>query len=289
MLKYIPLVCIIFLASCAPRIYFPDAVNAPAFQHAHEIRAAGSVKPQIKGRGNISHSADAAYAATPHVGIIASYRNLNSRYGYLYPERYTYTVPKTPYHDVDGLISGQYFDLGAGYFRRIRTKGLVEVYAGYGNGTLSADTDPKSMYNQHFFDARYHRFFLMGNAGFRIRNICATGGVKYSMQHYYDFHDEPALYAQQQGSWGFTPIAGKNFWFVQPFGNIELGYQFIFFNIQYGFCGQVFGHYNDILGDSNFYLSFGASARLGNKAKEVHRRRYTHRQRFNNRESPDED
>lgn len=253
---YIPLLAITtLLCSCAPRLYYPDRANVPGFTEANEMKV--NISAKIQTNGPLTPASDFAYAPINHLGLMASYRTIDDRDAYMLP-----TYDKTSNYDYTNRmarLNGHRWEGGVGYFTKLEKKGLFETYGGYGNGSLSADNQPN-----HYFDTRYHRFFLQAEAGVKTRAVSFTGGLQASMHRYYAFRGDSlqSFLAGANNPYPFVPLEGQDFWFIQPFVNTEVGYKYVFFNFQLGFMGQLGGSAKDISGDSFMYISMGVSCRL---------------------------
>jgi hypothetical protein len=245
---------IALLSSCSRRLYYPDRVNSPAFNEAHELKAAATVKLQTGGIF-LAPDADIAYAPLSHVGLIASYRSMPDRMVNLYSP---YNTTQDNFNKTQTNLNGNRVEAGAGYFTRLGREGLFEVYGGYGNGLIAAAQAP-----YYYFDSRYHRFFVQADAGFKNRDVSVTGGIQASMQQYYQFHADSIVYRQVSSDPAqFVTLVGRNFVFVQPYINAEAGYKYVFFNFQYGLSGQLGSNKKDISGDAFMYLSMGITFHL---------------------------
>lgn len=248
-------VFIALLSSCSRRLYYPERANVPTFMEANELKATASVKLQT-GRAFFAPEADIAYAPANHIGIIASYRSMPDRMADLY-SRFNSTTSDS-FNKTQVNLRGNRIEAGAGYFTRMGREGMLEVYGGYGNGSMTADQAP-----YHYFDTRYHRFFVQADVGFKNKDISVTGGVQASMQQYYQFHADSIVYRQVSSNPAqFVELTGRNFLFVQPYINAEAGYKYVFFNFQCGFSAQLGSNKRDISGDAFMYLSMGVTFRL---------------------------
>jgi hypothetical protein len=220
------------------RMYFPDRVNTPGFRHGGEAKLSISVKPQsdevhpdsLGQSGSISPALDLAYSPITHLGIIASYRSVNSRY---IDEDFSSSHTSLYNNDVmGGMFKGKRFELGAGYYMQVANRGFFEVYGGYGQGDISR----RGRYNTQFnFSSKYHRFFLQPAIGFRTNNVSLSGGIRFAMNKYYSFSaaDTSLSYDIVQGDVN-GEVTKINFTLLEPFVNFEVGYRFIKFNVQVG-------------------------------------------------------
>lgn len=114
-LKNLPLIFMFFsVGACAPA-YVPNVVNSPMLSNKGEIQAALHY-------GSAGFDAQAAYAISNHIGIIANGSFAN------------FTSDSTQdYH------RHNFGELGAGYYSKIGHSGRYEVYGGFGLGNTEAE------------------------------------------------------------------------------------------------------------------------------------------------------
>jgi hypothetical protein len=108
-------ITILIFTSCAPA-YIPNVVNSPMFSNEGEFQ--GSVHTGLSG-----FDPQLAYAVTDHIGVMAngSFANWTS-------------------DSTDNFHKHQFFEAGLGYYTKVRTKGRLEVYGGYGFGKLETNS-----------------------------------------------------------------------------------------------------------------------------------------------------
>lgn len=253
---------LLLLSSCSERLYFPDRANSPGLTEEHQFKGTLSFKPQINEQDNgatrgaaASFAADVAFAPVEHLGLIASYRNINNRF------------TGNGSSDLDasyygGRFFGNRVEFGAGYWDKFSRHGRFELYAGYGNGSLQRRSyDPFLAIKN--FDTRYHRFFLQPAVGIGNHIISVMGGMRFAFQKYYNFESpyEPTLrYHVLNGSMGELNVEREIVGFIEPYVNMEVGYKFIRFNYQLGFSGQYIGA--RVAGEFPVYMSLGMTIDL---------------------------
>ncbi len=257
------LLSITLLAACEPRLYFPDRVNAPGFKEAKEFKATISGKPQsgdtVSGKtpgAALSPAIDLAYSVTDHFAVIASYRDeLNN---YIYEQKITGNQGLGHHNTFGGQFNGNYLEGGAGYFTPYDNHGRLEVFAGYGAGSMART----SLFTPQFdYSANYHRFFLQPALGYYNDIFSLMGGFKFIFQKYGSFQsgnsDLKYLITTPDGYVSGTDVTSQLFVFVQPFVNMDIGYKYVRFDIQMGYSAETVGGY--ISGSFPVYITLGAT------------------------------
>lgn len=261
------------LSSCQQRLYFPDRANTPGLTQALEGKATFSIKPQGNDNErdslgsdevNFGTGIDLAFSPVKHLGIIWSYRWINNRrigegdsYGF-------FENNKT----IGGVFNGNRWELGAGYYDVFGKMGKVEVYGGYGNGSLQRRGEELPQYN---YNTRYHRFFVQPAIGFGKSNFFSfTGGLRIAVMKFYDFQSTDPTLKYSIGKYK-QDVTEALFPFVEPFVNFEGGYKFIKASVQFGATRQLVN--TNIAGNFPLYASFGLifhfSPEFFNMAKEA--------------------
>lgn len=253
-MKYTLYALFLFLTitSCQQRMYFPDRVNTPGLREAYETKLTLSLKPQSGGssdsnigRSNpVSFAADLAFAPVNHLAVFGSYRSLNHR------------VINSDASDFDvygGDFTGSRWEGGLGYFTTFDRLGKFEVCAGYGQGKIAR----RAYYTpDRDYKSRYYRYFLQPAIGAGNHMFSASGGLRFTLQHYYDFYSaNPNLRYTIMDDDGKRDVEKETMAFIEPFINGEVGWKYIKFNLQLGCTGQVMG--GKVSGGLPFYLSFG--------------------------------
>ncbi len=264
------LATVMIFASCAaPRVYFPDRVNTPGLREkgdgniiiAGKFQTPGS-DTTFSGYDLFAPAVDVNYAFTDNFGVIASYRSLinrNSRQ----PGNYVYDND-----EFGGVFNGNRFDLGLGFFSKLGTKGLFEVYMGGGIGNMRrrGSTTPQLDYNTDYF-----RYFVQPAAGFFVRErFSVMWGVRFAVQKYYNFTSNDPLvkhYITDRyydiGAAESAAITSFTYTLAEPFVNLEIGGEHLKFTMQYGLGFRI--------GDSGSDLfTGGAHANFGIKVQNPH-------------------
>lgn len=244
------------LSSCQQRLYFPDRANTPGLTHALEGKLSLSLKPQANAHDstktddmNFGTGIDLAFSPVNHLGLIASYRHINDRY---IKEDQDWNPFNGSSKTIGGVFNGSRWEVGAGYYDTVGSRGKVELYGGYGNGTLQRRSQKLPEYD---YDTRYHRFFFQPAAGLNIsRFFSFTAGIRFAFMSFYDFRSaDPEL----KYTIGRTrqDVTNRIFPFLEPFANFEGGYKFLKGNVQVGASRQII--HTNIAGNMPVYISLG--------------------------------
>ncbi len=236
------------LTSCSPRVFLPDRANAPMLREGGEAKLTASIKLQDQSNTTAtgwSSSFDLAVSPINHLGLMASFRNTNK---YVQDEYWSK-------HDLSEKMShyiGQRFELGAGYYSGLGSKGQFEVYGGFGWGDLHRKMAANKTGN---FNTDYYRIFLQPALGFNHRDkIELSGGLRFSYQQFTSFNsDRPTM--TESFTVPAVPIDQTDFYFIEPFLNFSVGAKYIKFNIQPGFAHNISSPKLD--NELSFYLSMG--------------------------------
>ena len=114
---------LIGLSSCQQKMYFPDRANTPGLTKALEGKATFSIKPQTNHNSNenssVGTSIDLAFSPVQHFGIIGSYRWINDR---------VISENDDVFSSIGGRFNGKRWELGAGYYDNIGSRGFGELY-----------------------------------------------------------------------------------------------------------------------------------------------------------------
>ncbi|MBE0661327.1 MAG: hypothetical protein IH597_02570 [Bacteroidales bacterium] len=117
-MKHLPFAVFGFLSlvliSCAP-VYIPNVINAPLLSNAGEVQltvytATSGFDPQF------------ALALSDNIGIM-----LNGSFD------------EITYQDSDDYRKHKFFEMGAGYYKKLNENFRFETFGGYGFGTIQAD------------------------------------------------------------------------------------------------------------------------------------------------------
>jgi hypothetical protein len=240
-------ISVLFITSCAPKIYLPDRTNAPMLREAGEVKLTSSLKIQNDvnaPRTVFSPSLDFAASPVQGLGIIASYRSTNR-----YSEEGDYL--DLGYQD-SIRYSGRRFEFGAGYYLPFGNRGLFDIYGGVGFGKL------QRINLQHYYgnyDAKYFQIFLQPSIGFFAGEVFdMSGGVKINFHRYSDFKTD-TIVLRYEFTDPQTDIEDQSYLLLGPFMNLNVGYKYAKFNLQFGANFSATKPYLKI--ESPFYLSLG--------------------------------
>lgn len=247
---------LLFFCSCQQRLYFPDRANTPGLTHAMEGKITGSLKFQNNEQDslnsenvNFGTGIDIAFSPVNHFGIMGSGRWINNR---RIAEGESYDLFFEDRKTIGGVFNGNRWELGAGYYDVFGRIGKVEVYGGYGNGSLQRRGAELPQYD---YDTRYHRFFLQPAIGFSMsRFFSFTGGIRFAFMKFYDFRSGREDLRYHIGK-SEQDVTAALFPFVEPFLNFEGGYKFIKGNVQLGGSRQIAN--TNIAGNMPVYISIG--------------------------------
>lgn len=250
------LLSVLVFTSCAPKIYLPERVNAPMLRQAGDIKLTTSLKIQNNTNAPqtvLSPSFDFAASPVNGLGIIVSHRRTN-RYA---DENDSYNGNYSYQDSV--RYSGNRTEFGLGYYLPFGSKGLFEIYGGGSFGYMDRDNlqSPKATGN---YRASYYQIFLQPSLGFYAKEVFdLCGGIRFNLHKYTNFtSDNPAFRFE------FTDpkvdLQNPTFLVIGPFMNMNVGYKYAKFNLQFG------ANFNAgkprIRIETPFYLSMGVTLAL---------------------------
>lgn len=228
-----PLLYILFLllSSCGiPRalyIHTPDKSNVPCLTKRGDVRLDASAKLQgmdSSAGAAASFSADAAYALTDHIGVIASYRGINNR-GVKHTAVTSMLFGGS--EEQHFLLNGYRFDAGAGVYHGLSKHWLIEAFGCLGAGMIQ-NSSP-------YIDPGYYKAkFVNGSAQFDFSLVFDVAsfsiGNKFAVFNYYDFNHigNPSLNDQ------VYPIKGKTSLYTTAFIQLAAGYKYVKVSMQAG-------------------------------------------------------
>jgi len=196
------------------------------------LREAGDVKltSSLKIQNNtnaprtvLSPSFDFAVSPLKGLGIIASYRSTN-RYA---DEGDTYNY----YYQDSIRYSGSRGEIGLGYYLPFGGRGLFEIYGGVGFGSIQRENLMNYYGN---YDAKYFQVFLQPSIGFYANEVFdMCGGVKINIHKYNKFETDTFDFRYEFTD-PKTDIEKPNFLILGPFLNMNVGYKYAKFNMQFG-------------------------------------------------------
>ena len=253
MKKFLPslfiVVITVFVTSCAPRIYLPDRTNAPMLREAGEVKLTSSLK--IQNNTNAPHtvvspSFDLAASPVKGLGIIASYRSTN---------RYADENDIYDYSFQDSIrYSGSRAEFGVGYYLPFGSRGLFDIYGGVGFGSVNRD-NLQNYYGN--YEAKYFQVFLQPSIGFYANDVFdMCGGIKINFHKYNNFKTDTISFRYEFTD-PKTDIEDPTFLMLGPFMNLNVGYKYAKFNMQFGANFSASKPYLRI--ETPFYLSMGVT------------------------------
>jgi len=226
----IVLLPIIFMFSCAP-VYRPTTVNTPMLSEAGEAKV--SVFTGIHG-----NDVQASVAVTDQIAFLGSFN---------YIDRVD--------DSTDNYTKHQMFEFAPGYYSRFGENGIIELYAGYGNGKAKYFSEWWFIDdNSSFVKADYHKFFIQPTIGFKRKHFEIGFSNRLTMVRYYNLRTETTGHRLRHSSLKAT------FW--EPAVSIGAGTEVVKFQGQMGLSFPMSKYDNDFQSDP-FMFSVGVSFNLG--------------------------
>jgi len=226
---YIIVSSICVFSSCAP-VYTPNVLNAPLFNEKGEFQANISA-------GFNGYDPQLAFALTDHVGIMinGSYQDKDSSENSKKQHKHIFA------------------EAGIGYYYPIAEKYRLEIFGGVGQGNVWAHFENNFVSKNA--KANYTRYFLQPNIG--ICNDIFEGSFSPRLSLV-----DMQLYDEKMSEFN---TSGVDF-FIEPTITAKIGYKFIKFFVQTGFCiplteGVEYGH-------SPFFFSAGLHAKIVSRKKQ---------------------
>ena len=209
MRKLVSAFLIVIISSCStPRYsYAPARVNVPMLQEKNELQVDGSISV-LKG-----YDASAAYAITPHVGIMlnGSWRSDNQ------DGSFSLNEPLPPQH-IDYHRTS--VDFGLGYFTGTGSNVHFEIYSGFGTGKFSIDDigkkyrDTSSIPYSRNYKASLSRFFVQPAFGANSSSFQFIFFVRLLFQRYGSVNTN---YSELEMDHYYIPYQSTRFYgFIEP-------------------------------------------------------------------------
>ncbi len=183
------IIAILLLSSCAP-MYVPNVVNTPLLRNKGEFQASvytgtSGVDPQL------------AFALTDRIGLM-----VNGSFA----DR---TDTTGDYH------KHSFVEFGAGIYDKIGEYGVVEVFGGYGFGSLRAEFSPNEIWTS-YSDVTSNRIFIQPSVGLTTNffDLALTPRVCYVM-------------VKQES-------IKKSTMFFEPVITVKTGFKYVKFSTQMG-------------------------------------------------------
>lgn len=177
----------LFFQACAP-VYFPNRVNAPMINKAGDFNIEATM-------GATGFDAQTAFSPVNKLGVMANFSTYNG---------------SDHYHS--------FFEGGLGYYEPLGTKGLFEIYGGYGFGNSKTTTEGIFGTTNK---GNYYRYFLQPSIG-----LVATADEESSLSGSSYFTPRVCLVDFGKSNQGV---------FVEPVVGTRIGWRNIQANIQMGF------------------------------------------------------
>lgn len=219
---------VLMMTSCAP-VYVPNVRNAPLFRESGEFQ--GSVHI------GLGVDAQAAFAITDHLGIMANYN----------------WVDRSGSDDESDYVEHQLFEGGLGYYNNTGSI-CYEIYGGYGRGEGSG-------YDEYYFfgfgsllaTGRYNRYFLQPSIGSNHHIFNWTFTTRVSFVDFTEF--------ETAGQQVYTDLDTEIFLEPSFTGRIFFGKSPVYGQFQAGINFPV-GN-SDFIEYEPFQMSMGLGVRLG--------------------------
>lgn len=249
LLPFIAVFIILVFASCSPKIYLPDRVNAPMLREQGDVKLTSSFKMQNPFVGNgfgFSPSFDLAASPVKGLGIITSYRSTS---------RYANDDEWYNYGDQDSIhYTGNKYELGLGYYKTFG-KGIFECYGGYAFGNMNRDN---LKFYQGSYKTDFSQVFIQPCIGLYGKDVMDFGGGMRVSYHWFDNFrsDDPAArYAYTSPR---SDIESNTYVILAPYIQVNVGYKYVKFNAQLG-ANFSAGNPTLLQGNLPFYASVGAT------------------------------
>jgi hypothetical protein len=221
-------------------------------REAGEVSLTSSIK--IQNNANAPHtvvspSFDLAASPLQGLGLIASFRNTN---------RYSDDEDYFNYTDQDSILySGNKGEFGLGYYLPFGGKGLFNLYGGFGVGSMYRDNLGGGVGN---YKAGYYQLFLQPSVGFYANDVFdMCGGLRFIMHKYNSFKADDISFRYEFTD-PKTDLENPNYFLLGPFMNLNVGYKYAKFNVQFG--GNVNISKPQLRIENPFYLSMGLTLGL---------------------------
>ncbi|MDI9320614.1 MAG: hypothetical protein QM530_09095 [Phycisphaerales bacterium] len=251
---------VLTFSSCSPSLYFPDKVVSTSFEKKKDLMINVGVKPQLNStdsggrKGNsFSFSANAAYAFSNHFGAYIYYSHLSNR---------TVKENYLNYYNQESLTGGNFngnrFEFGAVYYTPVAKDQCFELSVGYSRGNTNRTS---LLTDSNNFRTKYYTISLQPSWSVRERGMTFSMGSKFWVQRYNTLDGSP--YTQKLFTYKDIFLTEQNFWGLQPYMNLDVGFQFVRFNIQ-GSIPLIFRSekYNIPIAGFPLHLGFGVSVKI---------------------------
>lgn len=197
--------------------YAPSETSTPMLYEKNHFIAAGSFSGGLKTTSLVFNT---AYAISNNIGIGIQHSNYGGEIKV--DQVYNNTLKRNGYYD----------EIFVGYFKKVKTNNLYEIYLNYGIGGNHNLYDP--LFSNNYFDGnstiRYNKMALNLAYGFIEKNIESSFGVKFSNVNFYSVNSYGVYSSQIINELNFIRQR-QNFFFLEPNATIKYGFdKFKFYN-----------------------------------------------------------
>ena len=225
-LIFLLLLALVFQA-CAPA-YTPNVVNTPLLSNKGEIQAG-------IGTGVSGFDPQLTYALSDNLGIMFNGSFCNRK-----------NTDVDDDSDITNYHKHSFFEAAAGYYKKVSHKGRLEIFSGYGFGTVDAEYKNNLVSSQS--KANIFRYFIQPGLGMTTDVFDGSFASRIVLV---DINKDVHSYSS----------------FIEPVLTGRFGYQHIKFYIQAGFSVPLSKseHYSY----QPLILSFGINFKLGGKKETL--------------------
>lgn len=202
--------------------YAPNENSTPMLYEKNQFIASGSLSGGLKTTSVVFNT---AYALTNHIGIGYQHSNYGKKISF--DQAYDNTIHRDGYYD----------ELLLGYFGRIKTNTIYEIYFNYGQGGNHNLYDPYLNYTGSFdgnSTIHYRKSALNLAYGVIEKNIEFSYGVKLSNVDFYSINSFGISNSVIIGELNYIK-RNQNFFFVEPNATIKYGFDKLKLYNKFGF------------------------------------------------------
>lgn len=247
--KYLPIAFlpVSLLISCRPTMHFADRANSPGFTEKGEFKAVASIKPQTNAyvpdsfgiynitTGDFAPEFDVAYALTNHFALTAGYTSVVN----------CYTTEGQADEGWGGLtdssiggnVNLQGIEIGGGYFGKGPKAFKYGVYCSVGSGTIKRTGVVLPNFN---YKSQYFKYSIQPEFGLapnKSKVFSFTFGTRLTGIKYYGLRSNDPLTKYALGYYNpkyGLDVTNQLYYYFEPYLNIEVGYEYVKFNLQSG-------------------------------------------------------
>jgi hypothetical protein len=220
---------IIFVSSCA--VYAPNAVNVSGFNKKGQLAVSASVGNGVNVQG--------AYALTDNIGAMVNYMNITQ-------------IVETDNVKRDG--SGNLLEAGIGYFKNTDDNVRMEIFAGFGQGSVNIAKTDNGTRN---FSTNANRLFIQPSIGYASKNFEAFLSARVANVN---FSNVNTTYTPGDlDADDFSNITEMGWFFLEPALTLRAGIKNIKLQLQ---IGRSIKMNSQELGHDSGLLNLGAFAKF---------------------------